>query len=73
MVKVKVLPGCAISVNGVRKGEGVHSISNLQDAINWEKGGHLVILNDSPEIQEELIKPEPEPEPEKDKKKGGKK
>jgi hypothetical protein len=58
MVKVKVLPGCAISDNGIRKGEGVHSISSLEDALMWEKGGHLIILNDSPEIQEALEKPE---------------
>jgi hypothetical protein len=59
MVKVKVLPGCAISDNGIRKGEGVHGISSLEDALMWEKGGHLIILDDSPEIQEALeSKPE---------------
>jgi hypothetical protein len=76
MVRVKVLPGCAISDNGIRKTEGIHSVSNLADAIAWEKGGHLIILNDSPEIQEALKKPEPELPKEselKDDKKRGKK
>ena len=71
------MPGCAISVNGIRKGEGIHNISNLEDALAWEKGGHLVILNDSPEIQEKLeVKPDPEPvsleNKDDSKKKGGK-
>lgn len=61
MVKVKILPGCAISDNGIRKGEGVHSVSSLEDALAWEQGGHLIILNDSPEIQKALeSKPEKE-------------